>query len=365
MFGGQSTCHWWPTLSNTQPTSIPTDLPGWTQQPNQPVTYPRMFVEVARELGAEPADILQQAGLPPGALDDPAGRISYLQTLHVFAAVHAAIGDTALGFDNGLRLPLTAHGNLGYALMCAPTPREAIAILERFWNLRGRGVLMTVRQTENQLFFEIEPEVPLPEPLREMMFSSILTSIVRGMEFVQPMQPSEREIWLRGPEPPGYQRRQHQVPGVRFNMPSAGVLLGGDAAWLDEPLPTANPEGLAQALAQCERESALTETDNDIARQIRAHLVLEQNGYPTPEQLANKLCLTPRTLRRRLHEQGLSYKQILDDVRRRDSCHLLATSDLEIQSISELLGYADPANFTRAFKSWTGKAPRVWRRDNG
>lgn len=348
-------------MSISQRPTIPTDLPGWTRQPNQPVTYPRMFVDVARELGADPARILRQAGLSADALDDPAGRISYLQTLHIFAAVHDAVGDTALGFDSGMRLPLTAHGSLGYALMCAPTPREAIAILERFWNLRGRGVLMTVQHTHDRLFFEIEPEAPLPEPLREMMFSSILTSIVRGMEFVRPKHAGEREIWLRGSEPPGYQSRQRQLPGVRFNMPKAGVLLGGNPSWLDEPLPTANPEGLAHALAQCERESALTETDTDIARQIRAHLVLNQNGYPTPEQLAANLCLTPRTLRRRLHEQGLSYRRILDDVRRRDSCDLLATSNLEIQSISELLGYADPANFTRAFKGWTGRTPRNWR----
>lgn len=339
-------------------------MPGWTRQPNQPVTYPRMFVASAVELGASRSGILQRAGVSAEILDNPAGRISYLQTLQLFEAVHAAIGDTALGFDTGLRLPLTAHGNLGYALMCAPTPREAISILERFWHLRGRGVLMTVRESESDLFFEIEPEVPLPVPLREMMFSSILTSMIRGMEFVLPMLPNEREIWLCGPEPRGYRNRQQKVSRVLFNMPRAGVVLGGDRTWLDQPLPTANPEGLTQALAQCERESALTETNNDIARQVRAHLVQGQNGYPTPEQLAANLCLTPRTLRRRLQERGLSYKQLLDDVRRRDSCQLLANSEMEIQSISEMLGFADPANFTRAFKGWMGVVPSEWRQTN-
>ncbi|MCG2579831.1 MAG: AraC family transcriptional regulator [Marinobacter sp.] len=351
-------------LNGSPHTLTASELPGWTRQPNQPVTYPRVFVASAVELGADRSAILQHAAVPAETLDDPAGRISYLQTLQLFEAVHAAIGDTALGFDTGLRLPLTAHGNLGYALMCAPTPREAISILERFWHLRGRGVLMTVKESETDLFFEIEPEVPIPVPLREMKFSSILTSMIRGMEFVLPMLPNDREIWLCGPEPGGYSSRKQQVPCARFNMPRAGVVLGGDRSWLDQPLPTANPEGLAQALAQCERESALTETDNDIARQVRAHLVLGQNGYPSPEQLAENLCLTPRTLRRRLHEQGLSYKQLLDDVRRRDSCQLLASSELEIQSISEVLGFADPANFTRAFKNWTGVAPREWRRGN-
>lgn len=351
-------------LKESRHTTAHSGLPNWARQPNQPVTYPRMFVVSAVALGASRSEILQRAGISAEILDDPAGRISYLQTLQLFEAVHAAIGDTALGFDTGLRLPLTAHGNLGYALMCAPTPRDAILILERFWHLRGRGTLMTVNESGNDLFFEIEPEVPIPPSLREMMFSSILTSMIRGMEFVLPMLPNKREIWLCGPEPEGYRNRQQQVPGVRFNMPRAGVVLDGDSSWLDEPLPTANPEGLAQALTHCERESALTEIDNDIARQVRAHLVLDQNGYPSPEQLADNLCLTPRTLRRRLYEQGLSYKQLLDDVRRRDSCHLLATSGMEVQSISELLGYADPANFTRAFKSWTGLAPRMWRRNN-
>lgn len=351
-------------LNESLHTILHSGLPNWTRQPNQPVTYPRVFVASAVARGASRSGILQRAGISAEILDDPAGRISYLQTLQLFEAVHAAIGDTALGFDTGLRLPLTAHGNLGYALMCAPTPRDAISILERFWHLRGRGTLMTVKESEHELFFEIEPEVPIPAPLREMMFSSILTSMIRGMEFVLPMLPNERDIWLCGPEPEGYRNRQQQVPRVRFNMPRAGVVLGGDSSWLNEPLPTANPEGLAQALTQCEQESALTETDNDIARQVRAHLVLGKNGYPSPEQLAVNLCLTPRTLRRRLHEQGQSYRQMLDDVRLRDSCHLLANSEMEIQTVSELLGFTDPANFTRAFKNWTGMAPHQWRRNN-
>ena len=50
-----------------------------------------------------------------------------------------------------------------------------------------------------------------------------------------------------------------------------------------------------------------------------------------------------------------------EEARRRDACRLLDEPELEIRRIAELLGYADPANFTRAFKSWTGRAPREWR----
>ena len=75
--------------------------------------------------------------------------------------------------------------------------------------------------------------------------------------------------------------------------------------------------------------------------------------------------LTPRTLRRRLQEQGYSYQQLLEEARRRDSLQLLADRDREIRRIGELLGYANPANFTRAFKGWTGLSPREWRTRHG
>lgn len=345
-----------------EPVEKRTDLPAWTRQRNQPATYPRLFVEVARDRGIPPAGVLEQAGLRPDLLDDPAGRLSCIETWQIIEAVLELTGDPALGFETGGRLPLTAHGSLGYALMCAPTPREAIRILERFWHLRGRGVTMSVRESEDSLFFDVSPELPMPLPLRDFLFSSMLTSMWQGIRFVMPEVSVSTEIWLQGTEPVGFGAWQGRLPAVRFGMPAAGIRLTGDKRPLDLPLPTANPEGLVHALGQCERESALMGGGADpVLQRTRAALQLEQDGYPSPERIASLLYMTPRTFRRRLQEQGSSYKQLLEEARRRDGCHLLQSQELEIRQVSELLGYTDPANFTRAFRGWTGKAPRDWR----
>ena len=95
-------------------------------------------------------------------------------------------------------------------------------------------------------------------------------------------------------------------------------------------------------------------------RSRRLSTVVVRPG-PAPEQLAERLHLTPRTLRRRLQERGQGFQSLLEEARHRDSRHLLASSDMEIQRISELLGFADPANFTRAFKGWMGMTPSQWR----
>ena len=80
---------------------------------------------------------------------------------------------------------------------------------------------------------------------------------------------------------------------------------------------------------------------------------------------AARLHITPRTFRRRLQEQGSGYRLLLEEARRRDSCRLLAQPEPDIRRISELLGYADPANFTRAFRQWTGCTPSEWRSGYG
>ncbi|MFZ5529738.1 MAG: AraC family transcriptional regulator ligand-binding domain-containing protein [Pseudomonadota bacterium] len=342
-------------------------LPAWTQSRNQPATYPRAFTEAAASFGVPRAAALAQAGLPADLLDDPAGRVSFVEILRVLAAVQDLAEDDAIGFESGLRLPLTAHGSLGYALMCAPTPRRAIEILQRFWALRGRGVVLQVHGGQEHepgdvLFLELLAEVTLPARLRDFLLPSILTSMWQGVRFVVPVLPGDAEIWLPGPEPAGFGRYRERLPRVRFGMPGAGIRMTGDKAPLDAPLPTANPEGLVQALAACGRERALLgdEVDPVLAR-TRALLQLGTEGYPAPEAVAAALHMTPRTYRRRLQEQGTSYKALLEEARRRDACVLLERPEMEVRRVAELLGYSDPANFTRAFKGWTGRAPREWR----
>ncbi len=337
-------------------------LPGWARQPNQPATYPRLFVQVAEERGVPAAAVLHHARLRADLLDDPAGRLSAQHTLAIIEAVCALTGDGAIGFEAGYRQPLTAHGSLGYALLCAPDARAAIHILERFWHLRGRAVLMRFEEQRDAVICELTHELPMAASVRDVLLSSMLASMVRGIGFVLGEHAPSIELWLPGPEPAGFAAWRDRLPPVRFDRPSAQLRLVGDRSPLDRALSTANPEGLAQALAQCERESALMgDAPDPVLAKTRAALQLAADGYPTPDALAALLHMTPRTFRRRLREQGGSYKQLLEEARRRDACRLLDQPELELRRIAELLGYADPANFTRAFKSWTGRAPREWR----
>lgn len=340
-------------------------LPPWTRSQNQPATYPRVFLDLARERGVDGEAVLRHAGVSRERIEDPSGRLSLVETWRLHEAIAERLDDPTFGYEVGCRFPLTAHGSLGIALLCAPSLREAVVILERFWHLRGRGVAMRA-SLRDEVFMELTLEVPTPAWLRDQLFASMLATIYRGLCFLAPDAAADTELWIPSDEPRGFAAFRERLPRVRFGMAHAGARSVAALKWLDRPLATANPEGLAHALASCERESTLRgATPDPLVARVRAALHLGTRGYPAPDAVAKVLHLTPRTLRRQLQEHGTSYQALLQEARRRDACRLLEARELSVREIGSVLGYDEPANFTRAFRAWTGSTPSEWRNARG
>ncbi|WP_248804396.1 helix-turn-helix domain-containing protein [Pseudomonas sp. MWU13-2100] len=78
--------------------------------------------------------------------------------------------------------------------------------------------------------------------------------------------------------------------------------------------------------------------------------------------LATTLCMSVRTLRRRLREEGATYLGLCDEVREAMAERLLTGSRLQIEQIAETLGYSESASLIHAFKRWTGESPHAFRR---
>ena len=325
-----------------------------------PITYSALYLQLAAARGVATGQVLARAGLRADLLADPTARISPQEHVRLIATVVECVGDDGIGFDVGERQPLTAHGSLGYALLCCGTVTEALTVLQRFWHVRGRGVRMQCSQQADWLVFEFSEEMAMEPVVRRVQFEAIITGFYHSLRFILGESRLLGELWFDFAEPPYLAAYRARLPTLRYQMPAIRLQVPIEVC--QRKLALANPEALTVAIAQCERELALLEqSHNDVLASARVVMVLGEHGYPSPEQLAAKLCMSSRTMRRRLQLQGGSYHQLLEEARRRDALALLDKVNLEIQKVAVLLGYHNPANFTRAFKMWTGQTPSQYR----
>jgi AraC-like DNA-binding protein len=85
------------------------------------------------------------------------------------------------------------------------------------------------------------------------------------------------------------------------------------------------------------------------------------SGDANIDRVAHELGLSRQTLYRRLKAEGVTFEQLLDQLRHRVALRLLRDQHLSVKQASWRLGFSDPAAFSRAFKRWTGSAPSFTR----
>ncbi len=96
---------------------------------------------------------------------------------------------------------------------------------------------------------------------------------------------------------------------------------------------------------------------DSLTSQIRRLLGRDCRRWPDLDQVARQLHMSSQTLRRHLREEGGSFQQLKDHLRRDLAIYHLGRDELSIQDIAEQLGFSEPSAFHRAFKKWTGLTP--------
>jgi len=104
--------------------------------------------------------------------------------------------------------------------------------------------------------------------------------------------------------------------------------------------------------------------DEDISRQVR-DLIRHAIGHGCCNlgQVARRLAISPRTLQRRLAAQGITFKDLLIELRMELARHLLEGTNMPMGQLAQRVGYTEASAFTRAFRQHTGKTPKRWRKE--
>jgi AraC-like DNA-binding protein len=266
-------------------------------------------------------------------------------------------GDADIGLHFAGAMSLEEMGILGYLGRASVTFGEACARVVRFLQLfkDGGEVQFTLKgSTASLIDAPVKGKPPWPRALAEA---------VLGLWWIAPRQLDAENCRARRV------RFQHAAPKntteherlfgctPEFAAP-ANELVFGPEVW-ELRFPTADPL-LAQYLerAALDEMSRLAAADPFLERLERTLVELLPSGAFGADRVARTVGVSGRTLHRRLLERGLTYHRVIDGVRRRIAVPLLESNQHNVTEVAFLVGFSDPSGFRRAFRRWTGHAPR-------
>lgn len=126
----------------------------------------------------------------------------------------------------------------------------------------------------------------------------------------------------------------------------------------------APPNEYVSRLVKQQAETLLKDLDNSSSTRAHVEKLLSpmlRTGEANVEVIARKLGVSRQTLFRKLREEGVTFERVLDELRHKMALNYLKTEKMSVNETAYLLGFSDPAAFSRAFKRWTGSSPRALR----
>ncbi|VWC07939.1 AraC family transcriptional regulator [Burkholderia metallica] len=321
--------------------------------------YALFMLMLAEERGIDGGRILAGSGVERERLAQPDARITPLQQAVIVFNLLEATGDPSIAIEIGLRSSLTKAGLIGFGLMSCATLGEAIALGIRYLPTRVPFFSVRLAQLDGIVDIDVLEAFPLGR-LRQFAVENFLVEtaiLFNSLLYPVPGRTlrSRAELHFEWPEPPWFERYRARLPRCHFDASANRIRC--DAALLNEPIGTANAHTAQMIVQQCEAELARLGYAESIVERVRNLLICGERGYPSVDDVARELHVSARTLKRKLAEYGATYSALLDEIRLRDALRLLEGTRLPVDEIAARVGYTDRANFTRAFKRWTGVAP--------
>ena len=313
--------------------------------------------------GFLPQQWLLGTGLPESALKHP----DTLVSLHQFDIIYRNVFRLAQSPDIGLRfgkalnlsrwgiltLALTSARSLGSALQTANQHRSLIR--SRF-NLEPEvlGDLVKINVTQHT-------SMPFPVST-EFGYEMLIGSLHKQISDLLIKPFSFHHIQLHYPAPP-YSRHYQRHCGctVEFNSQTSALWIPANT--LSQPLPLSNQIAEKQAIAICELEMRRVDQiqEGDISWLVKSELTKDNVLPPNLNTLAERLTMSPRTLRRRLHTAGTGYREIYQQHQLQLALQGLTNEQIKLDVIAKQCGFKDTASFRQAFKRWTQMNPSEYR----
>ncbi|NIB38389.1 AraC family transcriptional regulator [Pseudomaricurvus alkylphenolicus] len=333
------------------------DLP--TKYDDVPSAFCNRMLTVAEGLGVDIEPCLDQLGLDREKLANKNGHITNQQQQELIEAIVRKVDKPGFGLLVGQKVSLMDWGILGYAYVSSPNMRRAFEAFSTYQRLNGPMVNVYCMEEDGCGVISAVENYPLGD-LHLFAYEEFLAETREAFERFDIVEMKFTEVRLAYPEPAHAQmyRDLFQCP-ILFEQ--EGNQIRFPAALLEKPFNMADEAVAELCIRQCAEVLKNMSEEDPVVDAVRRVLLGQPGITPTLASVADFLHISARTLRRRLHDAGTSYKDILSGVRLGLAAEYLRSTRMAPKQIAYLLGYSGVTSFHRAFKNQYELTPADYR----
>lgn len=339
------------------------------REPTIAAGFARGLVDFAVSKGVSRPELAERSQIDLDALQDQDLRVPLTKYMTLMHAAKALTNEPALALQFGETVHMADLSIVGLIGQACETAAEAFAQLDRYNRLlidvevedpEGRRLVLSPDAGRVWMVDTRKNPNAFPE-LTESSFARMVSSARRA----SPEKELMKAVHLTHAAPT-YRDEYDRV----FQMPvvfgsDKNALLMTDESFLEVRPPAGASRYVFGVLSE-RAEALLTrlETSNSTRARVESSLIpMLHTGEVKMEIVADELGMSRPTLFRRLKAEGTSFEKVLDDLRRQMALNYLSGQRVSVSETAYLVGFSDPASFSRAFKRWTGASPRAARKN--
>ncbi|MBK0329692.1 AraC family transcriptional regulator [Rhodobacteraceae bacterium F11138] len=312
---------------------------------------------VLRDLGADVAEVFEQTGIDPNTLCAET-RVPFTAMLSVLERAARQTGCLHLGLLIGHRFDFALHGPIGQLMLMAPTLGQALTDFMTWQPGYSSGAIVYLNRFDDVCTFGYGAYAA-SHPGSQVLYDAVVAVALKMVSILThgTVKPIEVQFSHRAPDDVTVYGRLLKAP-MRFDQHRNCIVL--DATSLQVPIPGSDPAMRCRLEEEIAR-SVFPKTPDLSARTRHALRHVLFTGAPSLPAVAAKMNLHPRTLERRLVQEGQSFRALRDDVRFAVARELLELTEIPIGEIAAILAFASPGVFSEAFRRLSGTSPSRWR----
>ena len=315
-----------------------------------------------KELDLDSEAIFRDAGLIFSEHVHSGSRVELKVIANLIEHVNLHVKKSDFAFQLGRRIPLMAHGNLGAAMLSCKDLHSLLVLSERFSRLVFPSISLSVFEQGNNTTFKITTDTGFPT-LNIAIVDAILGTCIENLQRLSDTNIQPINTTLRHKKPP-HPEFYKTLSNNSIEFDAIDNTLTFSKKSMAIPLKSADNIGQDILVEKCKKDLDDIEQNSPLITRTIEIIITHLSTPPSLSFVANALEISERTLRRRLSEENISYRDLVKNIRHEKAIYFLQNTQLRIENIASELGYRETSNFRRAFKNVTGVTPRDWRKSS-